>query len=139
MEVVDRPVLKTEAPTLRSIVNANVEYGSTVYTEDAKMYAGMVDFVHEPVKHSVSESVKSMIHTNGMESFCAMLKRGYARTYHSFEHLGRYVNEFTIRYNMRHLDTFDHIEVIAKNMLKYKELVSRLTTDSTMQGVIDYE
>ena len=92
----------------------------------------MVNFNHESVKHSVKEFVKDMAHTNGIESFWAMLKRGYIGTYHkmSAKHLGCYVNEFTDRHNIRHLDTVNQMEVIAKSMvgkrLKYRELVSNL-------------
>ena len=127
--VVARPVSKTDASTLQGFINANVEAGSVVYTDDSRSYFGMVGFKHESVKHSVNEFVRDMAHTNGIESFWAMLKRGYIGTYHkmSAKHLQRYVNEFTGRHNIRHLDTVNQMEVIAKNMegkrLKYKELV----------------
>ena len=129
-KVVAEPVSKTDASTLLDFVNANVEAGSTVYTDDAKAYVGMVDFEHQTVKHSVKEFVNGMVHTNGMESLWALLKRGYVGTYHSMspKHLPRYVNEFTGRHNIRELDTIDQLEVIARNMngkrLKYEELIS---------------
>ena len=128
--MVAEPVSKTDASTLLGFVNANVEAGSTVYTDDAKAYVGMVDFEHQTVKHSVKEFVNGMVHTNGMESLWAMLKRGYVGTYHSMspKHLFRYINEFTGRHNIRELDTIDQLEVIARNMfgkrLKYEELIS---------------
>ena len=124
--VVARPVSRTDSPTLRGFVNANVEAGSAVYTDGSRAYLGMVDFKHESVKHSVKEFVRDM----AQESFWAMLKRGYVSTYHkmSTKHLGRYVNEFTGRHNTRHLDTVKQMEVIAKRMagkrLKYRELVA---------------
>ena len=129
-KVVSEPVSKTDASTLQGFVNANVEAGSTVYTDDANAYAGMIDYKHETVRHSVKEFVNGMVHTNGMESLWAMLKRGYVGTYHSMspKHLFRYVNEFTGRHNIRELDTIDQLEVIARNMngkrLKYEELIS---------------
>ncbi len=129
-KVVAEPVSKTDASTLLGFVNANVEAGSTVYTDDANAYAGMIDYKHETVKHSVKEFVNGMVHTNGMESLWALLKRGYVGTYHrmSPKHLFRYVNEFTGRHNIRELDTIDQLEVIARNMngkrLKYEELIS---------------
>ena len=128
--VVAKPVSRTDALTLQGFVNANVEAGSTVYTDESRAYLGMVAFKHEAVKHSVKEFVRDMAHTNGIESFWSMLKRGYVGTYHkmSAKHLGRYVNEFTGRHNIRHLDTVKQMEVIAKRMagkrLKYSELVA---------------
>ena len=51
-----------------------LEAGSTVYTDESIAYLGMVDFKHEAVKHSVKEFVKDRAHTNGIESFWAILK-----------------------------------------------------------------
>lgn len=57
---------------------------------------------HESVNHSVGEYVRDMAHTNGIESFWAVLKRGYYGTYHriSPKHLERYVTEFSGRHNV---------------------------------------
>ena len=73
--------------------------------------------------------MKGQAHTNGIESFWAMLKRGYYGTYHrmSEKHLQRYVNEFSGRHNIRSLDTIDQMASVAKGMdekrLRYKDLV----------------
>ena len=66
-------------------------------------------FDHETVRHSVGEYVDGMAHTNGIESFWALLKRGYHGTYHhmSEKHLNRYVTEFAGRHNERSRDTLD--------------------------------
>ena len=129
-KVVARPVSKIDAPTLRGFVNANIEAGSTAYTNESRAYLGMVDFKHDTVKHSVKEFVRDLAHTNGIESFWSMLKRGYVGTYHkmSAKRLGRYVNKFTGRHNIWNLDTMNQMEMIAKSMagkrLKYRELVA---------------
>ena len=66
--------------------------------------------------------------TNGIESFWALLKRGYHGTYHkvSEKHLRRYLSEFTGRLNQRELDTCDQMEAIAGGLvgkrLTYPEL-----------------
>ena len=84
---------------------------------------------HEAVNHSVGEYVKAQAHTQGIESFWSMLKRGYHGTYHqmSEKHLGRYVNEFAGRHNHRPLDTVDQLRTMAKNMdgkrLRYEDLI----------------
>ena len=63
-------------------------------------------FDHDSVNHSVSEYVDGQVHTNGIESFWAMLKRGYHGTF-SAKHLHRYVREFANRHNARDKDTED--------------------------------
>ena len=59
----------------------------------------------------VREYVHGQAHTNGIESFWAMLKRGYVGTYHqmSVKHLPRYVGEFAGRHNHRPMDTADQM------------------------------
>ena len=86
----------TDAKTLQGFVGDHAVEGATVYTDDHGGYQGM-PFEHETVKHSISEYVNGMAHTNGIESFWALLKRGYHGTYHhmSEKHLGRYVGEFS--------------------------------------------
>jgi hypothetical protein len=72
-----------------------------------------------------------MAHTNGIESFWAMLKRGYKGTYHkmSVKHLSRYVTEFAGRHNVRDFDTLSQMTMLAKGMdgkrLRYDDLVAK--------------
>ena len=102
--------------------------GATVYTDDHGGYQGM-PFEHETVKHSISEYVNGMAHTNGIESFWALLKRGYHGTYHhmSEKHLGRYVTEFSGRHNDREVDTIDQMAAIICGLvgkrLRYQDLI----------------
>ena len=93
---------KTDKPTLQGIISANVEAGSTVYTDEHRGYDGLGtrnEYKHGAVKHSVAEYVNSMAHTNGIESVWAVLRRGYIGTHHhmSGKHLDRYVDEATFR------------------------------------------
>ena len=119
----------TDAKTLQGFVGDRAAKGATVYTDDHGGYQGM-PFEHETVKHSVSEYVNGMAHTNGIESFWALLKRGYHGTYHhmSEKHLGRYVREFAGRNNIRDLDTIDQMTMLARGMigkrLRYTDLVA---------------
>ena len=122
-------VENTDAKTLQGFVASRAAQGATVYTDDHKGYQGM-PFDHETVKHSVSEYVNGMAHTNGIESFWALLKRGYHGTFHhvSEKHLGRYVSEFAGRNNIRDLDTIDQMTTLAWGMvgkrLRYQDLVA---------------
>ena len=119
----------TDAKTLQGFVLASALAGTTVYTDDAKGYRGM-PFEHETVKHSISEYVRDQAHTNGVESFWALLKRGYHGTYHhmSAKHLQRYVNEFSGRQGVRELNTIDQMGHVVRKMagkrLTYGDLIA---------------
>ena len=109
-------VKNVDQPTLQGFVAENVKPGAKVYTDDHGGYVGLPN--HEAVRHSVKEYVNGMAHTNGIESFWAMLKRGYYGTYHrmSPKHLGRYVDEFAGRHNVRTADTIDQMAAMVRGM-----------------------
>ena len=95
------------------------------------IYVGLENkgYKHQSVKHSANEYVDGIAHTNGVESFWALLKRGVYGTYHfvSTKHLQRYVNEFCFRANNGDtaLSFMDAICLQAKGkILKYKELTA---------------
>ena len=119
----------TDAKTLQGFVGEHAAKGATVYTDDHGGYHGM-PFKHGTVKHSISEYVNGMAHTNGIESFWSMFKRGYNGTYHhmSEKHLGRYVTEFSGRHNDRTSDTVDQMAKIVQGMggkrLRYRDLIA---------------
>ena len=120
-------VERTNQETLQGFVNARKEDGAKVYTDEYGGYIGLEN--HEVVKHSVGEYVKEQAHTNGIESFWSMLKRGYVGTYHqmSVKHLDRYVGEFAGRHNARPLDTLVQMGCIAQGLvgkrLRYQDLI----------------
>ena len=128
-KVVAKPVPERTKEELQGFISANVSRKAMVYTDDHRSYIGL-PFEHESVNHSVGEYVREQAHTNGVESFWAVLKRGYYGTYHriSPKHLSRYCIEFSGRHNVRELDTIDQMTFLAKGMvgkrLKYKELTS---------------
>ncbi len=80
-KVTARVVQSTDALTLQGFVEGVTEPDAKVYTDEAPAYKGMARD-HESVNHSVGEYVRDMAHTNGMESFWSMMKRGYVGTYH---------------------------------------------------------
>ena len=76
-----RVIKDTDKDTLQDFVAKNAEPDAVVYTDDAAAYEGNPN-PHESVKHSVSEYVDGMAHTNGIESFWSMLKRAHKGTFH---------------------------------------------------------
>jgi transposase-like protein len=87
---------------LQSEVRKHVEAGSALYTDDLNSYKGLNEFQHGVVDHAV-QYVDGKIHTNGLENFWSLLKRGLHGTYVSVEpfHLFRYLDEQSYRYNHR--------------------------------------
>ena len=74
------PVPVTSRAMLQGFVKDRAKHGAKVYTDEAAAYQGLPN--HEAVRHSVGEYVRDMAHTNGLESFWALLKRGYHGTFH---------------------------------------------------------
>src|SRR5271170_3898742 len=88
---------------LQSEVKKHVEAGSALYTDALLSYDGLAsDYAHQVVDHAV-QYVDGKIHTNGLENFWSLLKRGINGTYVSVEpfHLFRYLDEQAYRYNNR--------------------------------------
>lgn len=88
---------------LQAEVRKHVEAGSALYTDALLSYEGLAgEFAHQVVDHAV-QYVDGKIHTNGLENFWSLLKRGLSGTYISVEpfHLFRYLDEQTFRYNHR--------------------------------------
>ncbi|HTW45275.1 MAG TPA: IS1595 family transposase [Acidobacteriaceae bacterium] len=125
---------------LLKLILDNVERKSTIYTDDAMVYQPLKvrEFVHDTVTH-VEEYVRGEVHTQGIENFWSLLKRGLKGTYVSVEpyHLDRYVAEQVFRYNNRAtkdnpLDDADRFLValsqVANKRLTYAELTGKTTT-----------
>ncbi|WP_337180309.1 IS1595 family transposase [Sphingopyxis granuli] len=126
------PVADTTGKTLTSYVEANVPQGASVVTDEFSAYRGLTKkgYIHHTVNHSAGEYVRHYcIHTNGIESFWALLKRGHYGIYHymSQKHLHRYVNEFSFRQNTREAGTMGFIDQTISRMigkrLTYKGLI----------------
>ena len=102
------------------------------YTDQNISYKGLTkkNYKHQAVNHSVGEYIKGQAHTNGVESFWSMLKRGHMGIYHkmSKKHLQRYIDEYAGRHNIRPLTTMEQIGVtfhgLTGKRLKYKEITS---------------
>lgn len=125
--VTAKVVPATDQTTLQGFVKENIEKGTEIFTDDHGAYRGLPK--HTALNHSIGEYVDGMAHTNGIESFWSMLKRGYHGVYHrmSAEHLDGYVNEFSGRHNIRKEDTMDQMVSITRGLvgkrLRYKDLI----------------
>lgn len=90
--------------TVEKQIVEHVQPGTSIYTDDFVAYGRLGRFFsHEKVSHTIGQYVRDgIIHTNGVESFWALFKRGYIGIYHwmSDKHLQRYVDEFAYRLNM---------------------------------------
>src|SRR5690606_33506214 len=93
------------AKTLRPIIEAQVDKRSFLCTDDAGQYRliGPEFARFETVNHGIEEYVRGDAHTNTIEGYFSILKRGITGTYHhvSQQHLRRYLAEFDFRYNER--------------------------------------
>lgn len=98
-----RVVKDQKRSTLQPIIREHVEPGSAVYTDTLKSYEGLSDqYIHAMIDHAI-QYVNGRVHTNCMENFWSLLKRALMGTYVrvSPEHLDRYLDEQTMRFNAR--------------------------------------
>jgi transposase-like protein len=90
---------------VRDVIVRNVSRKSTLHTDESKLYTevGSEFSKHETVKHTAGEYVRGDVHTNTVEGYFSIFKRGMKGVYqHCGEaHLHRYVAEFDFRYSNR--------------------------------------
>jgi transposase-like protein len=120
--------------TLQKEIRENVEAGSEVFTDALPSYAGLdPEYVHGFVDHA-EQYVNGRIHTNGLENFWSLLKRGLKGTYVSVEpfHLFRYLDEQAFRYNERKTDDAGRflrtLAGVNDKRVTYKELTGKEDT-----------
>lgn len=93
------------AKNLRPIIEAQIDGATVVYTDEGatSKVLGRLFEKHESVNHSIGEYVRGDVHTNTIEGYFSILKRGIHGVYHhvSQKHLRRYLAEFDFRYNER--------------------------------------
>jgi ISXO2-like transposase domain len=117
---------------LQAEVKKHVEAGSALYTDALLSYDGLAgEFAHQVVDHA-EKYVDGKIHTNGLENFWSLLKRGINGTYVSVEpfHLFRYLDEQVYRYNNRKLTDGERfsiaVTVMVGKRLTFDELTGKL-------------
>lgn len=121
--------------TLQPVVRKHVEPGAALYTDEMGGYKGLSDvYLHQIVNHAV-EYVNGRIHTNGMENFWSLLKRGINGTYVSIEpfHLFRYLDEQSFRFNNRKLTDAQRFDLATRGMvgkrLTYADVTGKSPVD----------
>lgn len=111
-------------------IKENIDTHATIYTDELGAYKNMPHHKkHESIKHKSHEYVRGNVHTNNIENFWSVMKRGIYGIYHytSKKHLQKYIDEFAFRYNMRSLDISLKMEIIfsiSDTRTKYNELTA---------------
>lgn len=122
-------VANTTKSEIHGLIRERVVRGSTLYTDNYVVYDGLNDYVRGIINHA-REYVNGHVHTNGIENFWSLLKRGLRGTYVSVEpfHLGRYVDEQVFRFNEREGSDADRfrtaLQRVTGKRLTYRELTS---------------
>jgi len=122
-------------PALQALVRDNVEAGTNLYSDALKSYDGLDEFTHRVIDHAVAY-VDGQVHTNSMENFWSLLKRGLKGTYVSVEpfHLFRYVDEQAFRYNNRQDESGEDIGDFARFKTVLSQIVGKRLTYKSLIG-----
>lgn len=107
---------RVDGATLKATIRDNVDRSSRIMTDEWAAYRGIgTEFKggHEVVTHSAGGYVRGDAHTNTAESFFALLKRGVTGSFHhvSKQHLDRYCDEFSFRWDHRSIDDSPRTEI----------------------------
>lgn len=117
--------------TLSPQIIKAVKDSAKIYTDEWLGYKGLQRiYDHSFIKHNEGQYVNGRVHTNTIEGFWSLLKRGIFGIYHftSKKHLQKYVDEFVFRYNGRNLNTqmrFNEMLSNTENRLTYKALINK--------------
>lgn len=126
-------IAKTDTPTMDGAVRSTIREGSVVYTDEHSSYRFLNDqYHHESVSHGQGQYVDGDVHTNGIESVWAVVKRGYVGVHHywSRKHMHRYVNDYEFRFNEGNSKNHIWVRIISVldnsvgKRLPYRELIS---------------
>jgi transposase-like protein len=121
--------------TLQAHVEENVQAGAVLYSDDLRSYDGLAGrYAHQVVDHAV-QYVDGRVHTNTLENFWSLLKRGINGTYVSVEpfHLHRYLDEQTLRYNLRKLDDAGRFQAVLGQIVDKRLTYDELTGKAAME------
>lgn len=128
-KLIAKKIEDTKASSLAPEIIKVVKELAKIYTDEWVGYKAVGKlYTHEVVKHSLEEYVRDDVHTNSIEGFWALLKRGIMGIYHSTskKHLQRYIDEFVFRYNTRNISENERFNMLITNngcRLKYQDLI----------------
>ena len=128
-KLVAKLVEDTKVETLTPEIINTVKLSASVFTDEWLGYKGLQRiYDHSFVKHNMGEYVQGRIHTNTIEGFWSLLKRGIVGIYHftSKKHLQKYVDEFAYRYNTRTYSDCSRFNLLlqnSNNRLTYQNLI----------------
>jgi transposase-like protein len=122
---------------LQAEVRKHVKAGSALYTDALPSYKGLDEFEHQVVDHAV-QYVDGKVHTNGLENFWSLLKRGLNGTYIAVEpfHLFRYLDEQTFRYNNRKDEAGEPLTDADRFDLAVRQIVGKRLTFDQLTGKV---
>jgi transposase-like protein len=122
--------------SLQAEVRQHVEAGSALYTDALKSYEGLTEFEHQVVDHAL-EYVKGQVHTNGLENFWNLLKRGIRGTYVSVEpfHLFRYLDEQAYRFNNRRMTDAERSDFAVRGIVGKRLTFAEVTGKTGSQEI----
>ena len=131
-------VVRVQAWDSRSVeaisttVANNVDKDNTKLMTDQSLSYNKIlqDYDRQSVNHGAREWVRGEVHTNNIENFWSVMKRGVYGIYHqiSYKHLQAYCNEYSYRYNTRKIKDCDRFTLSLQNMerrLPYKVLIKK--------------
>lgn len=125
-----KTVDNVQMATLTKEIIQNVKESAKIYTDEWLGYNGLKRiYDHSIVKHNQAQYVVGRVHTNTIEGFWSLLKRGIVGIYHftSKKHLQMYVDEFVFRYNTRKISEGQRFNEFFSNLehkITYKELIN---------------
>jgi transposase-like protein len=124
---------KVNHSSVQNFIGHNVAIGSELMTDEFNVYGG-VEWIykHNTVNHSQDEYVRGKVHTNTIEGFFSLLKRGIVGIYHSVssDHLNQYLHEFCFRYNTRNDNEENRFNLMIDGCngkrLTYNQLIGKI-------------
>jgi len=114
---------------IQAEVRKHVQAGTALYSDALKSYDGLsADYAHQVIDHAIAY-VDGKIHTNGLENFWSLLKRGIGGTYVSVEpfHLFRYLDEQAFRYNNRKMTDAERFSIAVSGIVGKRLTYDNLT------------
>jgi transposase-like protein len=139
-----RVVRNVRRSGLQKEIKKQVVEGSEIYTDALPSYTGLEqEYIHKVIDHAECYA-KGHVHTNGLENFWSLLKRGIRGTYVSVEpfHLFRYLDEQAFRFNERKdNDAGRFVKVVAGVLgkgLRYAKLIGKTGGDGIPQKTVSW-